>query len=316
MLRNATLAVAAVLTIGEASQGSIIVSVVSAPTNPTNGPSGYSTDTFTLTNTDTTEKFVGFDFAAPFGFSGTMNQVNPAGLPTVYQDNNAFLPFFSATVDQDSQFKLNSTQGIAVNSAEGANFLQSAFAFTGSNSAGAVWALAQIARPIGGSLIYSGTVTTQNAQGVTRLNSISGVLPSCLACYSPTIVDAEINNVNANVPGTLMHTFALQSPAPIGVVWSDFQFDSYVPAPGASDTAPAIPATFDPTTHTVDWNTVGSPLGTYKWLVTASNPYGFDQGSLTVHITAVPEPATSTLICLAVVGGLGFVRHKYSLPTR
>jgi len=176
MIRNTTFALAAVLAIAATSKGAIITSVASAPTNPVGGPANYTTQTLTFTNTDATEKFVGFNFASPLGFSGTMNQINPLGNASVYQDGNTFFPFVSATPDQDSQFKVTSTQGIAVNSEESGSSLRSAFAFTGTNNAGFVWPLVQIAFPNAGSVTYSGTLTVANAQGVQRLESVSGTL--------------------------------------------------------------------------------------------------------------------------------------------
>jgi len=176
MLRNTAFALTVVLAIAATSKGAIISSVASAPTNPVNGPTGYTTDTLTFTNTDATEKFIGFNFAAPFGFFGTMNQVNPVGQPTVYQDNNAFIALVSGTPDQDSQFKVTSTQGIPVSSVEGPTVLQSAFNFTGSNNGGIAWALAQIARPSAGQVTYTGTLTIQDALGNNRLQQVSGTL--------------------------------------------------------------------------------------------------------------------------------------------
>ena len=125
----------------------------------------------------------------------------------------------------------------------------------------------------------------------------------CLACYPPTVQDVDVNNVIANDPGLLTLTMSLVPvpPPPISpLIWSNFTFDSFVPAPGESGTGPTTPATFNTSSRQFSWNTVGSPLGTYKWLVTATNDYGADVGSITVHITAVPEPATITLLGFAL----------------
>jgi hypothetical protein len=66
--------------------GALTLSVSSAPTT---NLSGYTTDTLTVTDSDPTEKLVGFNFAGPnYGFFGPMNQVNPFGLPTIFSDNN------------------------------------------------------------------------------------------------------------------------------------------------------------------------------------------------------------------------------------
>ncbi len=79
-------------------------------------------------------------------------------------------------------------------------------------------------------------------------------------------------------------------------------FDSYSPLQGDSGTGPANPAAFDTSVAKFSWNTAGSPAGTYRWHVTAINPFGTDQGSITIHIATVPEPTTLTLVALALTG--------------
>ncbi len=77
---------------------------------PTPGLPGYGTYTVTV-GTTIGEPIQGFDFAsqAEFGFFGPMNQVNPGGLATIFEDNNAFFPSTGADVFQDSQFKFVSS---------------------------------------------------------------------------------------------------------------------------------------------------------------------------------------------------------------
>jgi hypothetical protein len=128
----------------------------------------------------------------------------------------------------------------------------------------------------------------------------------CLEC-GPQVSSKLLNNVNASDPGSVSYTFtAINQPDS----WSNFHFDSYLPDPGASGSGPVNAATFDPNTQLFSWNTVGSPLGTYKWLVSATNFWGTGTGSVTVHITAVPEPAILSLIGLAVLGGISLFRHR------
>jgi len=181
MLRN-TLAVLAVLALTATSRAALLLSVASAPTNPVNGPAGYTTHTVTVTDTDATEKIVGFDFVGngSKGFFGPMNQINPAGASTVFNDNNAFLAFTSNTPDQDSQFQVKSTDGIPINASEAANKLQAAFNYTGTalTTAGPVWSFAHIAMPnTGATVTFNGTFTVRDAQGVERLEPIAGQLP-------------------------------------------------------------------------------------------------------------------------------------------
>ena len=154
--------------------------------------------------------------------------------------------------------------------------------------------------------IVSAAVTTVFNDAQTFVSIASPAFIS--GCFSvtcgPQVLDHEINNVDANNPGLLMHTFqAIGNPA---ITWSGFTFDSYV-GPG---TGPSNAATFDPATAKFTWNTVGSPLGTYKWLITASSAFGSDQGSLTVRITTVPEVTSLSLLCFGMFGGFGLIRRR------
>jgi hypothetical protein len=115
----------------------------------------------------------------------------------------------------------------------------------------------------------------------------------------PMVSSTTINNVNANVPGSVTYTFSADQP----VTWSGFSF--------VSGSSTGVPATFNPTTGNFSWNTVGSPIGSYKWSVQASNPYGTATGFVTVNIT-VPEPATLLLVGLALLGPLSASRYRPS----
>jgi hypothetical protein len=136
--------------------------------------------------------------------------------------------------------------------------------------------------------------------------SYSNVMPCFCSPSPPTVQNAVINNVAADNPGSVTHTFSAYGSSTI--TWSDFQFESYTPAFGGSGTGPASPATFDPSTRQFVWNSVGSPIGIYKWTVTAANFLGSDQGTLTVNVT-VPEPATALLVGLAAIGLGGYRRR-------
>jgi hypothetical protein len=139
-------------------------------------------------------------------------------------------------------------------------------------------------------------------------DTLTGSL-DCLACVPPVAGDDVIDNVNANVPGLVERQLTIQS-YPIGgaVTLSNFAFNSFTPPPGGSGAGPANPASLDSATQKFTWNTVGSPLGSYKWTYTAQNSFGSDSGSITVNIT-IPESATCSLAGLTLVG-LGFVRRR------
>jgi hypothetical protein len=142
--------------------------------------------------------------------------------------------------------------------------------------------------------------------------SIAGLLNS-----PPTVTDAVINNVNASVPGNVQHQFAAtDTETPAGpFTWDQLAFVGYTQAyGGAGVTGPTQPGGSDPamlTGNQFDWNTVGSPRGIYQWSVRGTDPGGLsDTGTLTVHVTEVPEPSTLALFGLAMVGAIGMCRRK------
>lgn len=125
--------------------------------------------------------------------------------------------------------------------------------------------------------------------------------PPCLDCEHHGI-GHDFNNVNANDPGSLMATLTAPLGYPPTGVWNGLSF--------VSGPAPATPPTFDPATQKFSWNTIGSPIGTYKWSVQASNIWGTGTGFVTVNITSIPEPATLTLIVLCIFSSLGSIRCR------
>jgi hypothetical protein len=142
--------------------------------------------------------------------------------------------------------------------------------------------------------------------------SIAGLLNS-----PPTVTDAVINNVNASLPGNVQHLFAAtDTQTPAGpFTWDQLTFVGYTQAyGGAGVTGPTQPGGSDPamlTGNQFDWNTVGSPRGIYQWSVRGTDPGGLsDTGTLTVHVTEVPEPSTLALFSLAMVGAMGLCRRK------
>ena len=72
------------------------------------------------------------------------------------------------------------------------------------------------------------------------------VLPCLLNCRAPTVVDAELYNVEADDPGLVTYTFLTSGSSPI--IWDGFLFNSFVPLPGGFGAGPVVPATFDTAT--------------------------------------------------------------------
>jgi PEP-CTERM motif len=154
---------------------------VSATPVPTPGLPGYQTWILTAT-AGAGEKIVGFDFVGDGtskGFFGSMNQVNPADVPTVFQDNNAFFPFVNADVLQGSQFKVTSSTGVHLGDAESGAKLQAAFNYSSAyiGLAAQRWDFAQLVIPIfsSGAVQYVGTFTVSN-NGVYRLVQVAGTI--------------------------------------------------------------------------------------------------------------------------------------------
>jgi len=127
-----------------------------------------------------------------------------------------------------------------------------------------------------------------------------------------TVDNHEVFNVMANDPGNnpVTHTFNATNPDGDSLTWSGFAFASYMPAYGGNGAGPIVAATFDTGTQAFSWNTTGSPRGIYVWNVGVSDGEASDQGTITVHVTAVPEPSIALLCGLAIFGLTGVVRHR------
>lgn len=284
------------------ARAGVFVTMTSVPT--VNLPN-YTTYTLTAQSNDGAD-IPGFDFASQptYGFFGAMNQVNPAGLATVFTDNNAVITALGGNVSQDSQFKFNSSAVVVPGGFASESSVHLRAIFASGVPLGTSVPFAQFALPNGGDFSFKGQIVTWLRPAEPVENDV--LFFSCLTgpCGSPPqMVDDIINNVNPNVPGLLTHTISASQIAAL----SNFKFDSYVPAPGFSGTGPATPATLNLSTREFRWNTVGSAPGTYKWTMTAGNTVGFDNGSLTVNV--IPEPATYSLVGLPLIA-LAFIRRR------
>jgi hypothetical protein len=176
MLRYA-MAIVGVLSLAVSSQAAIIISQEGVPT--VNMAATHTTWTLTATATEG-EQIVGFDFASlpAFGFTGPMNQINPAGNATIFTDSNGFFSFVGADVSQDSQFKFASANltvpaGFASESATGLRAV-----FASGTSLGTIVPFVQLTIPnaAAATVAYAGTVTTSTA-GVFGDVPVAGIVP-------------------------------------------------------------------------------------------------------------------------------------------
>ena len=88
-------------------------------------------------------------------FTGTMNQINPFGISSIFQ-NNMLFGFFGASVDQDSQFSFSHTDLLVAKQEENGSRLHAAFAITSEGDTGASSVdFAHIVIPNGATVNYS-----------------------------------------------------------------------------------------------------------------------------------------------------------------
>ncbi len=123
--------------------------------------SGLTRFTFTAISDMPSQLLGGFDVTFT---ASSMNQLNPYGLPTIFQDNNASLTTGGLDVNQDSQYLFESSTLVIASgsSGESSTQLKSAFVFpSGSPLPAQSITFAQIVVPngMGNSIQWNGQVT-------------------------------------------------------------------------------------------------------------------------------------------------------------
>jgi len=127
--------------------------------------------------------------------------------------------------------------------------------------------------------------------------AVAGGLP-----VTPVITPVALGEVN-QITNVLANLVASNGP----ITWSGL-----TPTPGVG--SPALAATLTPQ-GAFSWNPAGSARGPkgngrpYSWNATATNSAGGTTG-VAITLSLIPEPATISLLGLAMVGTLGLVRRR------
>jgi hypothetical protein len=187
--------VALIAVAAPASAAQIVVNQIATPNLP-----GYRTYTLSML-TEGSEIFRGVDAT----FTGAMNQVNPAGQPTIFGNLNGFFPTFGFDPKQDSQFFFDSSSLLQIGAAESDSLLKAAISGLADNGLSNPAPFAQIVTQDGAGVSANLAFDLGGPQPVTFTGDL------CF-CYLTSILDADVSIESApaeGLPGHRTYTFWL-----------------------------------------------------------------------------------------------------------
>lgn len=155
----------ALLAMGVAGSASAAVTLTVTEA-PTTDLAGFTTYTLSLTSDS------GNITSLQGDFSGPLNQINPLGNPSIFNDNNGFFGFVGANDTQDSQFLFNTVSDSLLIATQGESATSLEGSFTGFTPF-VSGDFAQLVIPDG--QIVDFTITTVTAQAGEE--SFSGTIP-------------------------------------------------------------------------------------------------------------------------------------------
>ena len=151
-----------------------------------------------------------------------------------------------------------------------------------------------------------GTEDAPLVSGNPSPSQASGSVGSISIANGP-VLPVLVDESRPIFPGDLFnYTFRTVNPSTpaANLTWSDFTFEGV---------GIAIEPTFDPLTQLFSWNTAGSQQGVFTARVKITDSLGnSDIGTLRIVLddTFVPEPATATLLGVALAGALAIARRR------
>jgi hypothetical protein len=317
MIRKAFFALMAVLMVAASTQAGVVVSSDEGVVTP--GLTGFKTFTLTATS-DVAGEFISvIDFigdkdntnpATARGFFGAMNQLEAGGPGTTVFNNANF--FFPNNGIADSQFKENSGNVIVAASSESTTSLRAGYAYATPSALSLQFAQLTLPDAGAGRVDYRGVFSVARGGTIVDLPELTGCVGVCGQVGVPPLV-ADVSG-QTNALGDVIMLMPMDSaPGTAPVTFSALAGPTYTKGFGAPDHAFGLGAatwSWDPALQKFQFNTLGSTRGTYVWTGTADGPGGSDPFSITVDVRHVPEPATLSLLGLALVGFVGVARKR------